>query len=88
MFVYQNDRQIVFIKLYSCFFPLFSVKDEVDHDSDNLAALAEFKDEDLKQFEDTCNNFSNGMSMYPQVNYFFLSQRKIRNFQSQFETFG
>ena len=35
-----------------------SVKDEPD-DSDNLAALADFKEEDLKEFENV-NDFPNG----------------------------
>ena len=35
------------------------VKVEAD-DSDNLAALTDFKEEDLKQFDDACNDFSNG----------------------------
>ncbi len=35
------------------------VKDEAD-DSDNLAALTDFKEEDLKQFDEACNDFSNG----------------------------
>lgn len=37
------------------------VKDEID-DSDNLAGLPDFKDEDLKTFDDACNDFSNGMT--------------------------
>ena len=37
------------------------VKDEAGNDtSDNLAALTDFKEEDLKPFDDACNEFSNG----------------------------
>ena len=36
------------------------VKDETGDNSDNLAALSDFKDEDLKPFDDACNEFSNG----------------------------
>ena len=36
-----------------------AVKVEAD-DSDSLAALTDFKEEDLKQFDDACNDFSNG----------------------------
>ena len=36
-----------------------SVKDEPD-DSDNLAALTDFKEEDLKEFDNAVNDFSNG----------------------------
>ena len=43
------------------FFSLFfvTVKDEPD-DSDNLAALTDFKEEDLKEFDNAVNDFSNG----------------------------
>ena len=41
------------------YFVNVSVKDEAD-DSDNLAALPDFKDEDLKPFGDACNDFPNG----------------------------
>ena len=50
-----------FVPRHSCipFFPIYStVKDEPD-DSDNLAALADFKEEDLKEFENV-NDFPNG----------------------------
>ena len=36
-----------------------TVKDEPD-ESDNLAALTDFKEEDLKEFDNAVNNFSNG----------------------------
>ena len=38
---------------------VFTVKDEPD-DSDNLAALTDFKEEDLKEFDNAVNDFSNG----------------------------
>ena len=50
-----------FVPRHSCisFFSIYStVKDEPD-DSDNLAALADFKEEDLKEFENV-NDFPNG----------------------------
>ena len=36
------------------------VKDETGDNSDNLAALTDFKEEDLKPFDDACNDFTNG----------------------------
>ena len=44
--------------MYSFLFFFSTVKDEPD-DSDNLAALADFKEEDLKEFENV-NDFPNG----------------------------
>lgn len=54
---------------------LFSVKDEAD-DSDNLAALTDFKEEDLKQFDDAVSDFNNGKFPY------YVSI-KIRTFKSR-----
>ena len=50
------------------YFVNVSVKDEAD-DSDNLAALPDFKDEDLKPFGDACNDFPNGKF----INFFIFS---------------
>ena len=40
------------------------VKDETGDNSDNLAALTDFKEEDLKPFDDACNDFTNGEIFY------------------------
>ena len=48
------------IQSFNIFFLFFvTVKDEPD-DSDNLAALTDFKEEDLKEFDNAVNDFSNG----------------------------
>ena len=52
-----NSRIQSFNDFFSVFF--VTVKDEPD-DSDNLAALTDFKEEDLKEFDNAVNDFSNG----------------------------
>ena len=54
------------------------VKDEAGNDtSDNLtAALTDFKEEDLKPFDDACNDFSNGKKT-ARFNEFFKIAQKI-----------
>ena len=42
-------------------FVLVAVKGEADDSDNHLAALTDFKDEDLKQtFDDACTDFPNG----------------------------
>ena len=52
------------------YFVNVSVKDEAD-DSDNLAALPDFKDEDLKPFGDACNDFPNGKFLRIFMNFIY-----------------
>jgi hypothetical protein len=63
------------------------VKDEPD-DSDNLAALTDFKEEDLKEFDNAVNDFSNGkhdlfylISLITWVLIFCLEFRELSPFQ-------
>ena len=58
--VKSQSAVLGFSHLTIFFSPFFAiVKDEPD-DSDNLAALTDFKEEDLKEFDNAVNDFSNG----------------------------
>ena len=77
------------IQSFNIFFLSFfvTVKDEPD-DSDNLAALTDFKEEDLKEFDNAVNDFSNGkhdlfylMSLITWVLIFCLEFRELSHLQ-------
>ena len=60
LFSVKSQSAVLGFSHLTFFFLFFvTVKDEPD-DSDNLAALTDFKEEDLKEFDNAVNDFSNG----------------------------
>ena len=74
----------MFSQIYYIIFIFFiSVKDEAVDDSDNLAALTDsFKEEDLKTFDDACNDFNPNGKLISR-NF----QKKIIHVANNFTTF-